>query len=639
MAKDKIQEYTGENIAYPLLYQSLTTPAVDHEPDMNYNRAEFMGDSILLWLVARLAYNLYPNASPIELTTHVNKRISNEFLAEQIKKVDVALHEYIIGERFARKRWCSPGVPVANHLREQELSRNTVADVHEALIYSSFINDVARKFLEVDDDSPFTDCRRLKEFQRENPTEAFVQPTDLETLNSCLENAERFVSKMMKLPPCELLEYENLPELPIATESSPAYVPPQSTKELMEFCEGYLRTLDPFLERHPRNLAGENDPTRNLEEMIDDKYSQLSEPMSPAKPRRKDMSPNTSPSKVRSQRHVEPTILASGVEVVPNTTLPVPSKENMVKTVVLRSKKAQKIPLDHDFHVQLEEKLVEMFQCEDEDLVLSYRRIWSDGGFNCEKQTFESDEIFYRKIRRALLRTKSLHQQQFASRVTRNEANLLAIENMLGYKFKNQDLLLQAFIHTSINPNLNKSHTYQRNEFLGDAALGFMTSLSLFSEYPEWEEGQMSHAKSAIVSNSYFARKLYRRFLAAGLKLEDFIVTKSEEIREGIREFQTVFNPEDDDLMYSLQINMTPRNERDGQAFIFPKILGDIYESIAAAILLDSGWNLVEMWKVMRPDLILSSEQIQILNENMLALKEIDVDKAKTNLQKFFNDC
>lgn len=38
MAKDKIQEYTGENIAYPVLYQSLTTPAVDHEPDMNYNR-------------------------------------------------------------------------------------------------------------------------------------------------------------------------------------------------------------------------------------------------------------------------------------------------------------------------------------------------------------------------------------------------------------------------------------------------------------------------------------------------------------------------------------------------------------------------------------------------------------------------
>jgi len=164
-----------------------------------------------------------------------------------------------------------------------------------------------------------------------------------------------------------------------------------------------------------------------------------------------------------------------------------------------------------------------------------------------------------------------------------------------------------------------------------------MTSLSLFAEYPEWEEGQMSHAKSAIVSNSYFARKLYRRFIAAGLRLEDYIVTKSEEIREGIREFQTVFNHEDDDLVYSLQINMTPRNERDGQAFIFPKILGDIYESIAAAILIDSDWNLVSMWEIMRDDLLLSTQQIQILDANMKALKEIDVDKAKTNLQKFFD--
>jgi len=359
--------------------------------------------------------------------------------------------------------------------------------------------------------------------------------------------------------------------------------------------------------------------------------------MSPAKPRRQNLSPNTSPSKVRSQRHVEPTILASGVEVVPNTTLPVPSKENMVKTVVLRSKKTQKIPLDHDFHMQLEEKLAEMFKSEDEDLVLSYRQIWSDGGFNCEKGEFESEEIFYRKMRRALLRTKSIHQPQFASRVTRNEANLSAIERMLGYSFENRDLLLQAFIHTSINPNLKKRHTYQRMEFLGDAALGFMTSLSLFREYPEWEEGHMSHAKSAIVSNSYFARKLYRRFIVAGLKLEDYIVTKSEEIREGIREFQAVFNPDDDDLIYSLQINMTPRNERDGQAYIFPKILGDCYESIAAAILIDSNWNLVKMWEIMRSDLLLSQEQIQILDENMLALKEIDVDKAKTNLQKFFN--
>ena len=72
----------------------------------------------------------------------------------------------------------------------------------------------------------------------------------------------------------------------------------------------------------------------------------------------------------------------------------------------------------------------------------------------------------------------------------------------------------------------------------------------------------------------YFARKLYRRFLSVGLKLEDYIVTKSEDLREAIREFQTVyFQEEDDDLQISLDINMTPRNERDGkEKFIYPKV-------------------------------------------------------------------
>eukprot|EP00493_Phyllostaurus_siculus_P025352 UN25696 len=140
MGQDKLEEYTDVRICYPLMYQCLTTPAVDHEPDMNYERIEFMGDSVLLWIIARLAYNTYPEASPIELSMHVNKRISNEFLAEQMKKQKIQMQNYIIGERFARKRWNAPGVPVANHLREQELSRNTIADCHEALIYSSFID-------------------------------------------------------------------------------------------------------------------------------------------------------------------------------------------------------------------------------------------------------------------------------------------------------------------------------------------------------------------------------------------------------------------------------------------------------------------------------------------------------------------
>jgi len=146
----------------------------------------------------------------------------------------------------------------------------------------------------------------------------------------------------------------------------------------------------------------------------------------------------------------------------------------------------------------------------------------------------------------------------------------------------------------------------------------------------------MSHAKSAIVSNSYFARKLYRRFLSVGLKLEDFIVTKSEDLREAIREFQTVyFQEEDDDLQISLDINMTPRNERDGkEKFIYPKILGDVYEAIMGAVLLDSGWDLTQMWNVCVKDLELSEEHLTILRSNLDAIKKNRSGKGRSKHAK-----
>jgi len=634
MAKAHLADYSGTSITYPLMFQCLTTPAVDHEKDMNYNRIEFMGDSILLWIVAKLAYNLHPKASPIELTRHVNKRISNEFLAETIKKVELGLQRYVIAERFARKRFSAPGVPVANHLRETELSRNTIADVMEALIYASFINHLVEDHFEITEDSILEDCRRFKNWQDNCPSEAFVSPFDWETLNTCLMNAQAFITAMMQLPSITDTVTHIIPEVPVsATNRAATYAPSEATAAVLTLCNTSLRAIDPHLERHPRNLHHDFDPKKTLEENIEEQYGNLSEPTSPTK--KKEFYPSW--DKVRSQRNnpkPEPTILASGVEVVPGTTLPVPSKENLVKNVIFRSLKTRRILLDTALKQEMEANLQEMFDIDNEEILQTYDRIWSDAGYNKDNGQFDTDEIFYRKIRRAYLRTKSFHQPSFSSQVTQNEVNLIALEEMLGYRFNDRRLLLQACIHSSINCNLTKHDTYQRMEFIGDAALGFMCSLHLIQHYPHWEEGEMSHAKSAIVSNSYFARKLYRRFLACDLKVEDYIITKSEEVREGIREFMNIFEAAEDDLVKSLQINMTPRLEREGDDFKFPKTMGDFYESIAGAILIDSDWNLSTMWSIFHEDLLLSDHQVAILNENILALKEIDTNKAKTALQE-----
>ncbi|GAI14509.1 unnamed protein product, partial [marine sediment metagenome] len=60
------------------------------------------------------------------------------------------------------------------------------------------------------------------------------------------------------------------------------------------------------------------------------------------------------------------------------------------------------------------------------------------------------------------------------------------LEKKLNLKFKNKDLLVQAFVHRSFlneNPDLKLSHN-ERLEFLGDAILEQVVTEYLFRNYP-----------------------------------------------------------------------------------------------------------------------------------------------------------
>jgi len=84
---------------------------------------------------------------------------------------------------------------------------------------------------------------------------------------------------------------------------------------------------------------------------------------------------------------------------------------------------------------------------------------------------------------------------------------------------------------------------------------------------------------------------------------------------------------------------MTPRNEREGnEKFNYPKILGDVYEAIMGAILLDSNWDLTQMWNVCAPDLELSEHDLMVLQHNLDKIKEIEQNKANANIEKHFFD-
>jgi ribonuclease III len=79
---------------------------------------------------------------------------------------------------------------------------------------------------------------------------------------------------------------------------------------------------------------------------------------------------------------------------------------------------------------------------------------------------------------------------------------LSQFKNNIGIQFKNEELLMQAFIHRSYineNPRSGFSHN-ERLEFLGDAVLELVVTEHLYKKYPHQNEGDLTAYRSALVN-------------------------------------------------------------------------------------------------------------------------------------------
>lgn len=81
-----------------------------------------------------------------------------------------------------------------------------------------------------------------------------------------------------------------------------------------------------------------------------------------------------------------------------------------------------------------------------------------------------------------------------------NSENILKLEQSLGIKFNNRELIERVFIHRSyLNENKNRQLEHnERLEFLGDAVLELAVTQYLYNHYLE-PEGVLTNWRSAIV--------------------------------------------------------------------------------------------------------------------------------------------
>ena len=131
--------------------------------------------------------------------------------------------------------------------------------------------------------------------------------------------------------------------------------------------------------------------------------------------------------------------------------------------------------------------------------------------------------------------------------------SLLALEDLIGYRFQDTELLVKALKHRSYVYAYQGSgiESNERLEFLGDAVLDLLVAEFLFLRFEDKREGDLTQMKSLLVSRTVLARQ------ADGLGLGDFVLLSAE--------------------------------ERDSGGGRQPSILCDALESLIGAIYLDGG--------------------------------------------------
>ncbi len=132
------------------------------------------------------------------------------------------------------------------------------------------------------------------------------------------------------------------------------------------------------------------------------------------------------------------------------------------------------------------------------------------------------------------------------------------LEEKIGYRFKDRELLRQALTHSSFTneQKINRQKNYERLEFLGDAVLELASSKFFFLNNEDMTEGQMTKMRSSMVCEPALA------FCAKDLDLGEYIfLGKGEEATGG--------------------------RERDS-------IVSDVMEALIGAIYLDSGFEEAE---------------------------------------------
>jgi len=172
------------------------------------------------------------------------------------------------------------------------------------------------------------------------------------------------------------------------------------------------------------------------------------------------------------------------------------------------------------------------------------------------------------------------------SRNTKNEAFLLELKELLGFKPNDLYYYKKAFIHRS-NKKIEKSTglplNYERLEFLGDAILSAVIASYLFKEVPSGNEGYLTQMRSKIVSREHLNE------LGQDLNLLHFVRSNISKSKFGINIHGNVFEA----LVGAIYLD---KGYRYCERFIYEKVINSYVSVKELEKLITSYKSLVIEW-------------------------------------------
>ncbi|CAN6287618.1 unnamed protein product [Urochloa humidicola] len=171
---------------------------------------------------------------------------------------------------------------------------------------------------------------------------------------------------------------------------------------------------------------------------------------------------------------------------------------------------------------------------------------------------------------------------------------------MLGYDFNDPSLLVEALTHGSYQI-AGTTACYQRLEFLGDAVLDHIFTDYFYRQYSECTPELLTDLRSASVNNSCYAHAAVK----AGL--HKHVLHSSSALHKRMADYLENFKQSFSGPSHGWEAGVG-----------LPKVLGDVIESIAGAIYIDSKCDKEVVWRSMRP-----------LLEPLATLDTLDADPVK----------